>query len=121
MLLSEITTSDQLVLALARQGYSAVTPTEKPQNPAGGIYALHEFTCECCGEHCKSVTVIPPELMEEANAGLNARLDQNGGISHWHFWECYAGTTPELDPATVEIDQIGPAVVSCFGLEEEVG
>jgi hypothetical protein len=121
MKLSELTTSDQLVMALARQGYGVVTPIEKPQNPAAGIYALHEYACECCGQQNRVVTIIPPEHMEEGDAGLCAVLDKDDSIGHWHFWECWAGTTPKLDPATVELDRIGPAVNACFDLEGEQG
>jgi len=110
MFLSEITTIDQLMLALARQGYGKVSAHERPEYPLNGIYALQEFTCACCGEHNTSVTIIPPGFLEHGDACLDAYINQDGTIDRWQFWTCFDDTIHRLDPATVEVGQIGPAI-----------
>jgi hypothetical protein len=114
MKLSELTTPDQAVLALARQGYRKVEDKflsdDLLQGGAQGVFEYELNTCPHCSTVFRCISVIPSNTKHGTDAGIGVRIQDDETLAGWCFWECYAGTTKVLIPTEVELDQLGPAI-----------
>ena len=116
MKLSEIATSDQLVLALAAQGFRKVDDQSQPTSEEAlarerqGFFAFEQNKCPCCSAEFRFISVMPTGTEHGTDAGIDVTVNDDGTLGGWSFWESYAGTHHELDSTQVELEQIGPAV-----------
>ena len=117
MFLSEITTSDQLMLALARLRYRKFGLDDDCTTEdviATGVYSFSEMTCPCCSTKHRQLVVMPPDSENPGDVGIGAALGDDGEITGWCFWEAYVGNAVQMDPKVVELERIGPASDAWF-------
>jgi hypothetical protein len=117
--LGDITTSDQLILALAELGYRKVESEPKP-----GCYRYSNTWQPCRLEsggravvHHHEVEICPTGQGHGSDAGIGALLDDSNRIRRWLLIESYAGTTRDLPPST-RLDELGAAIEQWMPSEE---
>lgn len=102
--LSEIHTADELVLALARQGW-AKTCDGNPSaaNPAAPFFSFDEWFHPIAEERGRQFSLYPQVLDHGSDLGFSAMVDEAGLIGDWAMFECHGGTVQPIDPAAVEL------------------
>lgn len=100
MKLSDITTADQLIFALAYAGYRKEQPANGPiQDPEPGPFYVYGYWA--AEVPVPEISIYPQQLDHANDLFLSAVIGKTGQIDHWELNECYVGSNAEFDPVGV--------------------
>ena len=120
--LSEIKTSQQLMMLLVSQGWQRSPTRGWYRDPDGSIW-FHQGQASIsapCWEVYDTPEKVPGNTSITLHPGVgehHGEVDvivefQDGHISEWVMYESYAGTWSELDPTTTCLNELAPRLKS---------
>ena len=100
MKLSSIETADQLILALAYEGYRKEQPANGPiQDPEPGPFYVYGYWA--AEVPVPEISIYPQQLDHANDLFLSAVIGKTGQIDHWELNECYVGSSTGFEPVGV--------------------
>ena len=109
VMLSELRTADELVLALVQQGW---TKHERPDGfcgfePAGPFFTFWDSANEpgWIDQRIRTFSLYPQVLDHCDDMSIGCNVDELNRLFNWQMVEHHAGQAVDIDPATVELDR----------------
>ena len=103
MKLSSIKTADQLILALAYEGYRKEQPANGPiQDPEPGPFYVYGYWA--AEVPVPEISIYPQQFGYANDLFLSAVIGKTGQIDHWELNECFVGSSAGLDPEGYDTD-----------------
>jgi len=110
VMLSELRTADELVLALARNGWTkAIKGSGFTGNPFGPFFTFTDTNDNPDWPYvhrCVQFDLYPQVLDHGTDLAFGCKVGAFGSLYRWQMIERYAGSGVDIDPATVELNHL---------------